>query len=36
VGPPKDVAEIREAFAKTMAVRKLDSKEQQLADTYFF
>lgn len=33
---PKDEAEIREAFAKTMVVRKLDSKAQQLADTYFF
>ncbi|MBI4804027.1 MAG: hypothetical protein HY795_02195 [Desulfovibrio sp.] len=33
---PKDEAEIREAFAKTMAVRKLDPKAQKLADTYFF
>lgn len=32
---PKDEAEICEAFAKTMTVRKLDSKAQQLADTYF-
>lgn len=33
---PKDEAEIREAFAKTLAVRKLDPKAQKLADTYFF
>lgn len=33
---PKDEAEIREAFARTMAVRKLDPKAQQLADTFFF
>ena len=31
-----DEQEIREAFAKTIAVRKLDSAARDLADSYFF
>ncbi len=31
-----DEKEIREAFAKTLAVRKLNPEAQSLADTYFF
>jgi UDP-2,3-diacylglucosamine pyrophosphatase LpxH len=32
----KDEKEVREAFARTLAVRKLDPEAQKLADTYFF
>ena len=32
----KDEAEIKEAFAKTVAVRKLNPDSKQLADMYFF
>lgn len=32
----KDEAEIREAFARTVAVRKLGAEAKQVADTYFF
>lgn len=32
----KDEAQIREAFANTLIVRKLSTESQQLADTYFF
>ena len=33
---PDDEKEIREAFARTLTVRKLSPEAQQLADTYFF
>ena len=33
---PDDEKEIREAFAKTLAVRKLGPEAQKLADMYFF
>lgn len=32
----KDEAEIKKAFQKTLAVRKLNSQAKELADTYFF
>lgn len=32
----KDEKEVRETFARTLAVRKLDPEAQKLADTYFF
>lgn len=32
----EDEQEVRDVFAKTLAVRKLDPKAQELADTYFF
>lgn len=32
----KDEAEIRQAFEKTLAVRKLSAKARELADRYFF
>jgi hypothetical protein len=32
----KDEAEIKQAFQKTLAVRKLNSQAKELADTYFF
>src|SRR5450756_1585862 len=31
-----DEAELRKAFAKTIAVRKLNSEAKELADLYFF
>lgn len=34
--PQKDEAEIRRAFARTLAVRKLSSDARELADRYFF
>jgi hypothetical protein len=33
---PKDEAIIREAFAKTLSVRKLNTESRRLADQYFF
>jgi len=32
----KDEGEVRDAFAKTIAVRKLNPDAQELADLYFF
>lgn len=32
----KDEAEVRSAFSKTLAVRKLNPEARELADTYFF
>lgn len=32
----KDEKEVREAFSRALAVRKLDANAQQLADSYFF
>ena len=32
----KDVPELRKAFAKTQAVRKLNPEARELADLYFF
>jgi len=34
--PATDEAEIRKAFTKTLAVRKLDPEAKELADMYFF